>query len=52
MNRAYGTQIYCFFFFAFSVFVGPVNNARDIGKTQTTTVARRTLSKLTLNIGY
>ena len=41
-----------FFFFAFSVFVGPVNNARDTGKTQTTAVARMTLSKLTLNIGY
>ena len=37
-----------FFFFAFSVFVGPVNNARDAGKTQTTAVARMTLSKLTL----
>ena len=53
MNSACGTQIYCFFFFfAFSVFVGPVNNARDTGKTQTTAVARMTLSKLTLNIGY
>ena len=36
----------------FSVFVDPVNSARDTRKTQTTAVARRTLSKLTLNIGY
>ena len=52
MNSACGTQIYCFFFFMFSVFVDPVNSARDTRKTQTTAVARRTLSKLTLNIGY